>query len=94
MHQNIQERSQDTKRFVRQFRSATRRKHTAEEKARVLEKVEASPGFKGKVLAKLGVSKSDCCRWRARARQGIFEDRKPPGPSWEPPESPGGVHGP
>ena len=94
MHQNTQERSQDTKRFVRQFRSATRRKHTAEEKARVLEKVEASPSFKGKVLAKLGVSKSDYYRWRANSRQGNFENRRHPGPSWEPPESPGGVHGP
>ena len=61
MHHNIQdknqsaeERNQDTQRFVRQVRSATRRKHTAEEKAQVLEKVEASPGSKGKVLAKLG----------------------------------------
>ena len=37
-----------------QVRSATRRKHTADEEAQVLETVEASPGSKGKVLAKLG----------------------------------------
>ncbi len=30
-----EERSQDTKRFVRQVRSATRRKYTPEEKSRV-----------------------------------------------------------
>mgnify|MGYP000011652366 CR=1 FL=1 len=48
-NQAAEERSQDTRRFVRQARSATRRKHTAEEKAQVLEKVEASPGSKGKV---------------------------------------------
>ena len=62
MHHNIQdknqsaeERNQDTQRFVRQVRSATRRKHTAEEKAQVLETVEATPGSKGKVLLELGV---------------------------------------
>ena len=38
-----------------QARSATRRKHTAEEKAQVLETVEATPGSKGKVLLELGV---------------------------------------
>ena len=61
MHHNIQdknrsaeERNQDTQRFVRQVRSATRRKHTAEEKAQVLETVEATPGS-NKVLLKLGV---------------------------------------
>ena len=43
MHQNTQdknqaagERSQDTKRFVRQVRSATRRKYNAEEKIRIV----------------------------------------------------------
>ena len=62
MHHNIQdknwsaeERNQDTQRFVRQVRSATRRKHTAKEKAQVLETVEATPGSKGKVLLELGV---------------------------------------
>ena len=61
MHHNIQdknqsaeERNQDTQRFVRQVRSATRRKHTAEEKAQVLETGEATPGS-NKVLLKLGV---------------------------------------
>ncbi|MFP6651120.1 MAG: helix-turn-helix domain-containing protein [Dehalococcoidia bacterium] len=39
-------------------------------------------GSKRKVLAELGVSKSDCYRWRARARQGSLEDRRHPGPSW------------
>ena len=72
-NQSAEERSKDTRRFVRQVRSATRRKHTAEEKARVLEKVEASPSFKGKVLAKLGVSKSDCYRWRARHGHGSLD---------------------
>ena len=43
MHQNTQDKnqaneegSQDTQRFVRQVRSATRRKYTAEEKIRIL----------------------------------------------------------
>ena len=35
-------------------------------KAQVLQKVESSPGSKRKVLSELGVSKSDCYRWRAR----------------------------
>jgi len=55
---------------------------SADAKAQVLQKVESSPGFKRKVLAELGVSKSDCYRWRARARQGSLEDRRHPGPSW------------
>jgi len=55
---------------------------TAHEKAQVLEKVEATPGSKRKVLSELGVSKSDCYRWRARARQGSLEDRRHSGPSW------------
>ena len=89
MHQNTQEPSRGrtkpghpTVRSVGQVRSATHRKHTAEEKTQVLEKVEASPGSKGTILAKLGVSKSDCCRWRVRAKQGSLEDRRHPGPSW------------
>ena len=55
---------------------------SAKEKTQVLEKVEASPGSKRKVLSELGVSKSDCYRWRARRRQGSLEDRRHPGPSW------------
>ncbi len=55
---------------------------TADEKAQDLEKVEATPGSKRKVLAELGVSKRDCYHWRARARQGSLEDRRHPGPSW------------
>ena len=55
---------------------------SADEKAQVLEKVEASPGSKRKVLAELGVSKSAYYRWRARDRQGSLEDRRHPGPSW------------
>ena len=51
-------------------------------KAQVLQKVESSPGSKRKVLSELGVSKSDCYRWRARARQGSLEDRRHTGPSW------------
>ena len=55
---------------------------SADEKAQVLQRVETSPGSKGKVLSELGVSKSDCYRWRARAKQGSLEDRRHPGPSW------------
>ena len=55
---------------------------SAEEKAQVLETVEASPGSKRKVLAELGVSKSAYYRWRDIARQGSLEDRRHPGPSW------------
>ncbi|MFP6651701.1 MAG: hypothetical protein VCA17_05690, partial [Dehalococcoidia bacterium] len=55
---------------------------SVDEKAQVLQKVESSPGSKRKVLAGLGVSKSDCYRWRARARQGSLVDRRHPGPSW------------
>ena len=54
----------------------------ADEKAQVLETVEATPGSKRKVLAELGVSKSAYYRWRARARHGSLEDRRHPGPSW------------
>ena len=39
---------------------------SVDEKAQVLQKVESSPGSKRKVLPELGVSKSDCYRWRAR----------------------------
>ena len=55
---------------------------SVDEKAQVLQKVESSPGSKRKVLSELGVSKSDCYRWRARARQGSLEYRRHPGPSW------------
>ena len=55
---------------------------SADEKAQVLGKVEASAGSKRKVLAELGVSKSDCYRWRARASHGSLEYRRHPGPSW------------
>ena len=55
---------------------------SADEKAQVLETVEATPGSKRKVLAELGVSKSAYYRWRARARHGSLEDRRHPGPSW------------
>ena len=55
---------------------------SVDEKAQVLQKVESSPGSKRKVLAELRVSKSDCYRWRARARQGSLEDRRHTGPSW------------
>ena len=53
-----------------------------DEKAQVPVKVESSPGSKRKVLAGLGVSKSDCYLWRARHGQGSLEDRRHPGPSW------------
>ena len=38
---------------------------SADAKVQVLQTVEATAGSKRKVLAKLGVSKSDCDRWRA-----------------------------
>ena len=59
-----------------------RQRKSVAEKAQVLQKVESSPGSKREVLSGLGVSKSDCYRWRARARQGSLEDRRHPGPSW------------
>ena len=46
---------------------------SVDEKAQVLQKVESSPDFKRKVLAGLGVSKSDCYLWRARHGQGSLE---------------------
>ena len=55
---------------------------SADAKAQVLKNVESSPVFKRKVLAELGVSKSDCYRWRARHGQGSLEDRRHPGSSW------------
>ena len=55
---------------------------SADAKAQSLEKVEASQGSKRKVLSELGVSKSDCYRWRARQKQGSLENRRHPGTSW------------
>ena len=55
---------------------------SVDEKAQALQQVESSPGSKRKVLSELGVSKGDCYRWRARAREGSLEDRRHPGPSW------------
>ena len=55
---------------------------SADAKAQVLQKVESSPDFKRKVLAELGVSKSDRYRWRASHGQGSLEDRRHPGSSW------------
>ena len=50
---------------------------STDEKAQVLEKIEASPGPKRKVMAELGVPKSTYYRWRARQRQGrLEEDRR------------------
>jgi putative transposase len=48
---------------------------SAEEKAAIPERVEASPGSRRKVLAELGVSKSTYYRWRSRHSQGRLEDR-------------------
>jgi transposase InsO family protein len=55
---------------------------STDEKAQVLEKVEASPGPKRKVMAELGLPKSTYYRWKARQTQGRLGDRRPPGPSW------------
>jgi len=55
---------------------------STDEKAQVLEKVEASYGPKRKVMAELGVPKSTYYRWRARQSQGRLVDRRHPGPSW------------
>ena len=55
---------------------------STDEKAQVLEKVEAPYGPKRKVMAELGVPKSTYYRWRARQSQGRLVDRRHPGPSW------------
>ncbi len=55
---------------------------SAGEKTTVLERVEASPGHRGKIMAELGVSKSTYYRWRARQRQGRLEDRSSGIRSW------------
>ena len=57
---------------------------SADAKAQSLEKVEASPGSKRKVLSELAVSKSDSYRWRARQKQGSLENRQHLGPSGNP----------
>ena len=63
-------------------RRRRRQRINVHEKAQVFQKVESSPGSKRKVLAEVGVSKSDCYRWRARQKQGRLEDRRHPIPSW------------
>ncbi len=55
---------------------------STDEKAQVLETVEASRGSKRKVMAELGVPKSTYYRWRARQSQGRLEDRRHPSSSW------------
>jgi len=46
---------------------------SADDKTEVLERVEASPGSKRKVMAELGIPKSTYYRWRARQRHGSLE---------------------
>ena len=41
-------------------------------KLQALQRVETSPGSKCQVLSELGVSKSDCYRWRARHGPGYI----------------------
>jgi transposase InsO family protein len=55
---------------------------STDEKAQVLEKIEASHGSKRQVMTELGVPKSTYYRWRARRSQGQLEDRRHPGPAW------------
>jgi len=55
---------------------------SADAKVQVLETVEATTGSKRKVLAELGVSKSDCYRWRA---SWSLRSARPRG--WWPPDS-------
>jgi transposase InsO family protein len=55
---------------------------SADEKACVLERVEASPGSRRKVMEELGVPKSTYYRWRARQRQGALADRSSGVRSW------------
>ena len=45
------------------------------EKTEVLERVEASPGSRRRVMAELGVPKSTYYRWRAKQLQGRLKDR-------------------
>ncbi len=55
---------------------------STDEKAQVLETVEASRGSKRKVMAELGVPKSTYYRWKTRQSQGRLEDRRHPSSSW------------
>ena len=55
---------------------------SATEKADVISKVEASPGFRRKIMAESGIPKSTYYRWRARQRQGKLEDRPHSDRSW------------
>jgi transposase InsO family protein len=55
---------------------------SAEEKTKVLERVEAFPGRRRKTMAELGVPKSTYYRWRARQHQGRLEDRSVGIRSW------------
>ena len=48
---------------------------SSDEKTEVLERVEASPGSRRRVMTELGVPKSTYYRWRARQRQGRLEDQ-------------------
>ncbi len=55
---------------------------SADEKLQVLERVEASPGSRRRVMAELGIPKSTYYRWRARQGQGRLEDRSSNIRSW------------
>ncbi len=55
---------------------------SADEKACVLERVEASPGSRRKVMEELGVPKSTYYRWRTRQRRGGLADQSSGIRSW------------
>ena len=55
---------------------------STDEKATVLERVEALPGSRRKIMAELGVPKSTYYRWRARQRQGRLDDTSSGIRSW------------
>ena len=55
---------------------------STDEKATVLERVEALPGSRRKIMAELGVPKSTYYRWRARLIQDTVEDRSSGIRSW------------
>ncbi len=55
---------------------------SAEEKTAVLQRVEASPGSRRKVMEELGVPKSTYYRWRARQRTGTLANRSSGIRSW------------
>jgi len=62
-NQSAEERSQDTRRFVRQVRSATRRKYTAEEKIHIV-----LEGFRREVTVnelcrREGIKPNNFCSW-------------------------------